>query len=169
MLEADILTEDDRVELIRGEIIPMSPISPCHTGRVKRLNRLFFTRLGDRVVVSVQAPIEVDDTSEPQPDLAVLTFHDDCYASRHPKPEDILLVVEVANTPGDYDREIKMPLDAAANMQEVWLLDVTSQCLEVFQIPTPDGYQSVQQFYRGQQVSLLAFPEVVVSVDEVLG
>jgi len=169
MVEAGILTEDDRVELIRGEIIEMTPINRRHSAHVSRLNELFILRLALLVTVGVQNPVELNDTSEPQPDISLLRRKADFYESGHPQPEDILLLVEVADTTVESDRQIKIPLYAENNIIEVWLIDINEQCVEVYREPSPNGYQNVQRFVRGQTLSILAFPEIIITVDEVLG
>ncbi len=177
MAESGILTEDDRVELLRGEIIEMSPVGRRHAACVNRLVRLFTQRLGDslrdsfasRAILSPQNPVELDDFSEPQPDIALLQPRPDFYESGHPQPEDIFLIVEVADTTAKSDREVKIPLYAEDSIAEVWLVDINKQCIEVYRTPAPSGYQNVQKFQRGQTLSIQAFPDVAITVDEVLG
>ena len=106
MLEAGILTEDDRVELIEGEVIQMTPIGKRHAACVKRLNALLGRRFGDAVIVSVQDPIHLSEGSDPQPDLALLRPRTDFYAQSHPTPADVLLLIEVADTSVEFDREM---------------------------------------------------------------
>lgn len=169
MAESGILTENDRVELIQGEVIEMSPIGRRHASCVARLTRLFTLRLGETAIVWPQNPIELDDTSEPQPDLTLLQPRPDFYESGHPQPEDIFLIVEVADTTAKSDREVKIPLYAKDNIAEVWLVDINQQCLEVYRQPSPTGYQNVQTFHRGQTIAIQAFPDIEIMVDEVLG
>lgn len=169
MVEAGILTEDDRVELIRGEIIEMTPINRRHSSHVNRLNELFVLRFAQLVTVGVQNPVELNDNSEPQPDISLLRRKADFYESGHPQPQDILLLVEVADTTVESDRQIKIPLYAETGIIEVWLVDINEQCIEVYREPSPNGYQNVQRFVRGQSLSILAFPEIIISVNEVLG
>ena len=108
--QAGAFGEDDRLELIEGEIIEMSPISPEHAAHVNRLNKLFAQALGGRALISVQNPVSLGEHSEPQPDLTLLRPRADDYAQSHPGPEDVLLVIEVAETSLDYDRTVKIPL-----------------------------------------------------------
>ncbi len=169
MVDSGILTENDRVELIRGEIIEMSPIGRRHAACVNRLVRLFTQRLGDRAIVSPQNPVELDDTSQPQPDVALLQPRPDFYELRHPQASDIFLLVEVADTTVEADREIKIPLYAQDSISEAWLVNINQQCIEVYQQPTSTGYQNIQIFQRGQSLSIQAFPDVEITVDEVLG
>ena len=169
MAESGILTENDRVELIQGEVIEMSPIGRRHASCVARLTRLFTLRLGETAIVWPQNPIELDDTSEPQPDLTLLQPRPDFYESGHPQPEDIFLIVEVADTTAKFDRGVKIPLYAKDNIAEVWLVDINQQCIEVYRQPSPTGYKNVQTFPLGQTLSIQAFPDIEITVDQVLG
>lgn len=169
MAEAGILGEDDRVELIDGEIIQMSPIGRRHAGCVNRLNRILAVRVGDRAVVAVQNPVQLSDRSEPQPDVALLIPRADFYSQAHPQPQEVLLIVEVANTTAEYDREVKVPLYAQANISEVWVVDLVGELVEVYRQPSLDGYAEVQQLRRGENFSTHAFPDVLLTVDEILG
>lgn len=169
MAQSGILKEDDRVELLRGEIVEMSPIGRRHAACVNRLNALFNKRLTDLVIVAVQNPVELDDNSEPQPDIALLRLRDDFYEAGHPQVEDVLLLVEVADTTIEFDREVKIPLYAEAGISEVWVVDINGQYLEVYLQPSLKGYQIIQKYYRGQSLTIQAFPDVSFTVDEVLG
>lgn len=128
MAEAGIFTEDDRVELIEGEILEMSPIGRIHAAHVKRLNKLFNQRLGDRVLVGVQDPVILSDFSEPEPDLSLLQPRADFYEAGHPQPEDIFLLVEVANSTVETDQYVKVPTYAKSGIVEVWLVNIDEQC-----------------------------------------
>ncbi|MDY7008238.1 MAG: Uma2 family endonuclease [Cyanobacteriota bacterium] len=169
MLEAGILTENERVELIRGEIVKMSPIGIHHAACVDRINELFFLRLAKTVTVRVQNPIRLNDNSEPEPDIALLQRRPDFYQTQHPQPEDIFLLIEVSDTTVKYDQEVKIPLYAENNIVEVWLVNLTQKCLEVYRQPTANGYQTVQTFQRGETVTIQALPNVTFTVDEILG
>ncbi|MBW4650673.1 MAG: Uma2 family endonuclease [Kastovskya adunca ATA6-11-RM4] len=169
MVDSGILTEDDRVELIRGEIVEMSPIGTRHAACVRRLNTLFSRKLDKRALIDIQNPVELDDTSEPQPDIALLQPREDFYEERHPQSKDIFLILEVADTTVKYDREVKIPLYAEDNIVEVWLVDINGRCVEVYREPTPDGYQTIQKFEQGQSLSIQAFPNVNITVNEILG
>ena len=122
MGQAGILGEDDRLELLEGEIVEMAPIGSRHQSVVDRLTRLFSNRVGDAAVVRVQGPVRLGDDSEPQPDLLLLRRRADFYATAHPGPEDVLLLVEVPDTSTEYDREVKLPLYARHGIAEVWLV-----------------------------------------------
>ncbi len=169
MAESGIFTENDRVELIRGEIIDMSPIGRRHAAGVRRLNTVLSERLGNRALIDIQNPIELDDNSEPQPDVVVLQPRPDFYESGHPQAADIFLLIEVADTTAETDRNVKIPLYAEVGIAEVWLVDISAQCVEVYRQPSAEGYLEIQRFYRGQMLSILAFPDVEIRVNEVLG
>ncbi|MFB2980585.1 Uma2 family endonuclease [Microseira sp. BLCC-F43] len=169
MVESGIIAEGERVELIRGEIIEMTPIGRRHAAGVNRLVRLFTQLLGDRAILSPQNPVELDDNSEPQPDIALLHPRPDFYEAGHPQPQDIFLLVEVADSTVETDREVKIPLYAEQSIVEVWLVDINAQCVEVYRNPTPTGYQSIQKFQRGQNLAIQAFPDINITIDQILG
>ncbi|MFN6498249.1 MAG: Uma2 family endonuclease [Nostoc sp. DedQUE01] len=169
MIESGILTQDDRVELIRGEIIDMSPIGTKHAACVKRLNKLLSQKLRDRVLIAIQDPVKLNDNSQPQPDVALLKPRDDFYATAHPQPQDIFLLVEVADSTIEYDREEKIPLYAEANIIEVWLVDIKEEIVEIYQQPTAAGYQLMQKFASSQTLSIPCFPDVNITVNEIFG
>jgi Uma2 family endonuclease len=164
MVEAGVLDEDSRVELIRGDLAVMSPINPSHASAVDRLTAVFSSTLAGRAIVRVQNPFAIGDDSEPQPDLSLLKPREDYYAAEHPGPQDLLLAVEVANTSLRYDREIKMPLYAEAGVIEVWLLNLVDNVLEVYRDPGPKGYRSLLRLSPGDTVSPLAFPDLTLPV-----
>lgn len=169
MAEAGILGEDDRVELIEGEIIEMSPIGGPHAACVDRLTRLLVIGLGDAAIVRVQNPVHLDQRSEPQPDVSLLRPRADFYASGHPSPEDILLVIEVAESSLEYDRRVKVPLYARQGIPEAWLANLNERHLVAHLDPTPDGYRTMRVFRPGEMVSPSAFPHLEIPVDEILG
>ncbi len=167
MAQAGILSEDDRVELVEGEIVQMSPISSRHASCVKRLNDLLTRKLGGHFIISVQDPIRLSEHSEPQPDLAVLAFRQDFYSAEHPTPKDVLLIIEVCETSGEFDRRVKLPIYARAGIPEVWIVDVTQGQIEVYRDPHPEGYQQSQILGRGQ--TLTAQPiSLELTIEEVL-
>ncbi len=169
MAEAGILTERDRVELIAGEIVSMSPIGYRHAAIVKRLNDLLGSRFGERVIRGIQDPIILDNQSEPQPDVVLLRPRDDYYATGHPQPEDIYLLIEVAETSISYDRDVKIPLYACAGIQEVWLINLGDNCLEVYRSPLRDRFSHVQILQPHLKVSTIAFADIHFTVAELLG
>jgi Uma2 family endonuclease len=169
MAESGIIANGERVELIRGEIIKMSPIGRRHAACVDRCNYALAAKFAGKVVVRIQNPLALDNTSEPEPDVMLLKYQDDFYESGHPHPSDVLLLIEVADSTIDSDRELKIPLYAEDRITEVWLIDINSACIEVYRYPIANGYQEIQKFCRGQKLSILAFPDVSITVDEILG
>lgn len=169
MADAGILGPEDRVELIDGEIIQMSPISDRHAACVNRANHLFVTSFGVRAVVSVQNPIQLNNYTEPEPDILVLKPRSDYYASKKVRAEDALLVVEVAHKTLRYDRYIKVPRYAAAGVPEVWIENLSADELLVYRDPGPDGYALSFPLHRGDSVTPVTFPDVVFKVEELLG
>jgi hypothetical protein len=169
MAEAGILREDDRVELLDGEIIQMTPVGPRHAGCVIELTRVLSRLMGDAAVVSVQNPVVLGEHQEPQPDVALLRPRADSYRGRHPGPEDVLLVIEVAETSVEYDRERKLPLYARAGIPEAWLVDLPADAIEVHRRPVPHGYGEVRTLRRGETLTAVNFPTLAIAVGDVLG
>jgi Uma2 family endonuclease len=169
MGDAGVLSEDDRVELLDGEIVQMSPIGSPHAGCVNRLTALFTRRLGNRATVQVQNPIVLDRHSEPQPDLTLLAPRADFYSSAHPRPRDVLLAIEVMDVSRGYDRTLKLPLYARAELREVWLVDVAARAIEVYRRPALRGYHNERRLIPGETLAPLAFPRIRFRVDELLG
>jgi len=169
MIQTGVFGEDDRLELIEGEIVEMSPISPKHAGHVKRLVKLFTRKLGERVLVSVQDPIHLSERSEPQPDLALLRPRSDDYTKSHPNPDDVLLIIEVSETSTDYDRTVKMPMYARAGIAEAWLVSLEDNEIEVYRDPSPVGYRSIRRVLPGESLAPLTFPDDSLDASEILG
>lgn len=168
MGEAGIFSEDDRVELLDGEIVEMTPIGSRHAATVARLTALFACA-GNRAIVWVQNPIRLDEHCEPQPDVALLKPRPDFYAAAHPGPADVLLVVEVAETSVAADRAVKVPLYARHGVPEMWLVDLEGGCLELYREPSPDGYKQSLVARRGEQLSPQKFPDLQLAAADVLG
>ena len=169
MAEAGLFKESDRLELIAGEIIEMSPVGMRHAACVRRLDTLLNLKLAGRAIVDTQNPVVLNNTSEPEPDVALLKLRGDFYGTAHPRPVDCFLLVEVADSTIDYDRQIKIPLYAANGIAEVWLVDLNGETVEVYRQPGPSGYQSLGRFIRGQTLTVAAFANLSLTVDEVLG
>jgi Uma2 family endonuclease len=170
MGECGILRSDERLELIAGHIIAREPINSRHAGTVDRLTRLWTSRLGDRAIVRVQNPLVLPaQASEVQPDLMLLAPRADFYTPAHPTPPDVLLLIEVADTSLLLDRRVKMPLYAQGGVAETWLCDLTTGRVDVHRDVTAGRYATIRRFTRAQRLAPAAFPDVVVSVEELLG
>lgn len=168
MVRAGILKEDDRVELIEGEIIEMTPIDPRHALCVDRLTDRLTALLRGRAITRVQGPISLAPDSEPQPDLALFRPPMARYTESHPGPADLFLVIEVAQTSVEHDRARKMALYARAGVPEAWLVNLPAQVIEVYREPAREGYRNVRTAGRGQRLAPEAFPEVTLAVDEIV-
>ncbi len=169
MTEAGILLEDDCVELIEGEIIKMSPIGSRHAACVKRINALLNHRISGAEIVSVQDPILLSDYSEPEPDIALLKFREDFYAQSLPAVNDVLLIIEVADTSIEYDRDVKLPLYARSGIPAVWLVDLSCDTVEVYSEPASGAYPKCDHLHRGGVLKLQGCPWISIKVEEILG
>jgi Uma2 family endonuclease len=166
MGEAGILTDDDRVELIEGELVAMAPIGSEHIAATNALNRLLVLAVGDRGIVSAGNPVRLTRHSEPQPDFSILKPRDD-YRKTMPRPEDTMLAVEVANTSLDYDRKVKLALYARSGIPEVWIVNLAAEEVEVYRSPVADDYTSVTRAGRLDTLTIEATPGVVIPVDKI--
>jgi Uma2 family endonuclease len=146
----------------------MSPIGSKHAATVKRLNRISGRLLQERALIGVQDPLQLDDYSEPQPDLTILSSREDDYEASHPAADEVLLVIEVSDTTADYDRDVKVRAYARAGIMEAWLVDLTAGWVEVYREPSPAGYKLLRKALPGETVSPLAFPDVVVAVGDII-
>jgi Uma2 family endonuclease len=168
MGEVGILTRDDRVELIRGEIITMSPQGRRHRAFIDNLTRLLATRLADRAIVSIQMPIVLAHDTEPEPDVQVLRCRAVPYKDREAYADDALLLIEVAQSSLAYDRSTKLALYAAARIPEYWVVDSAAESIEVHRTPHADGYREVTRVTDPTaKVALQAFPDVALALAEV--
>ena len=169
MAEVGILAADERVELIAGQIVQKMPKGPRHSALCKRIEKLIEPLLGDDVLVRLQDPIQLDLYSEPEPDIAVVPPNNSFYEDHHPTPNEIYLIVEIADSTIERDLQLKADLYAAAGIIDYWVVNVQAQQLHVFRQPQVDGYQR-QTILRGQQsVDILAFPECSIAVQSGFG
>lgn len=169
MIEAGIIREGSRVQLIEGEVLEMAAMGSKHAACVNRLNRLFNRCVGEKVIVSVQCPIRLGESSEPEPDIALLKSRDDFYANAHPTPEDVLFVVEVSDTSLRHDRETKLSHYARAGISEAWTVNLPEETVEVHARPTGGGYRETVRAKRGEAVASRAVPGLELAVEDVLG
>jgi Uma2 family endonuclease len=164
MGEAGIFCEDDRVELIEGEVIDMPPIGSSHAGTVTWFVALLHKALAGQAIVTSQNPVRLGEHSEPQPDIAVLRFRSDFYRKSHPQPEDVLLLIEVADTTVRYDREIKIPLYARYGIPEAWLIDLQTERVEIYLQPSSDRYRQILLPANDEQITPSLLPDVSLSL-----
>lgn len=167
--EVGLFGEDERVELIRGEIIEMRPINVPHTLRVNRLTMLLAPLLVGRAIVSVQNPIQLDDLTLPQPDIALWNlarYEEDKVVAG---ASQLFLVIEVADSSIAYDRRAKGVLYAGAGIADYWIVNLQANVIEVYREPRPTGYRAVTRYEPGETLSPLAFADVALAVSDVLG
>jgi Uma2 family endonuclease len=169
MVDAGILDENDRVELIRGEIVRMAPIGSRHAGCVAALNQWLVTALVGRAILWPQNPVTLPPYSEPQPDIMLVEPRTDFYRTGHPCALDVLLLVEVADTTIRYDRRVKVPLYAEESIREVWIVDLAGEAIHVYRDPHEGSYRHVERLGREASVAPDAFPDLVLSVSAILG
>lgn len=166
MSDLGILTENDRVELIRGEIVEKPSIGELHAACMRILTQRFGQAFRDVAIVSPQSPIRLAD-SEPEPDVAILAPQSDFYATAHPQPTDVFLVVEVADASLDFDRQVKGPLYAENGVAEYWILNLPDRTLEVHRGPLATGqYAEVRVLQAGDSTDLVELPGITFAVAE---
>ena len=170
MAEAGVFGEDDRVELVDGEIVEMAAVGSYHAGCVICLTALFTQKAGDRVFVSVQNPVKLHELTSFQPDLAILFPRDDFYMNSHPTAKDVLLIVEVSDSSVDYDRNVKIPRYAQAGVPEVWQINLVYGLIDTFSDldPVTVRYRSMQRFSPGQRIVPTQLPDISLEVSQIL-
>ncbi|MBU6276971.1 MAG: Uma2 family endonuclease [Planctomycetes bacterium] len=164
MAAVGIIGPEARVELVAGEILDMSPIGSLHAALVRALARRLAEAAGNRAIVAVGDPLHLDDASEPQPDLALLAPRGDWYAAAHPRPADVLLVVEVAESSLAYDLGVKVPLYGRHGIPEAWVIDARTRTAHVFREPSAEGYARRLDVPADGVLASLAFPADVLSI-----
>jgi Uma2 family endonuclease len=169
MIGAGIIREGERVQLIEGEIVQMAALGSPHAACVDRTAQWFTVRTVGRAQTRVQSPIRLPPRSEPEPDITLLRPCEDFYASGHPQPDDVLLVIEIAHSSLARDRRRKIPLYARAGVREVWLVDLNAGTITVHREPRGARYGDVTVHRRGDAISPLALQDLVVGVNEILG
>lgn len=167
MIELGLITDYEKAEIIEGELIKKMTIGDRHAFVVDFLTKFFIKNAPETVRVRVQNPLRMSDYNEPEPDivLADLTKYD---GKRHPRPAEVILVVEVADASLKYDRNTKLPLYAAAGIPEIWIVNLQNDIVEVHQKPSLDIYQLTTVFKRGETVISSVMPDLRIDVDKIL-
>jgi len=168
MIAAGILTAGDRVELLDGLIIEMVPQEPPHASTTSSFGNDFVVLFAGKAWVRQQLPITIAPNSEPEPDIAVVKLNSTRYRDRHPTPEDVYLLIEVAASTLNYDRTRKVNVYAKANIPEYWIIDVNQRQLLVFREPIGNTYQVEFVLNGTDAIAPVAFPEVVIELAKVL-
>ena len=169
MGEADIFTEDDRVELIDGQVRELLPITPLHAAIVNRLMATLVELLNRSAIVHVQNPVQLDPHNETLPDIAIIKARGDYYTTAHPGPRDTLLVIEVADSSLAYDLYEKAPLYAKSMISELWVVDLEAEVVRVFTQPGQSGYASERVVARGATIASTSVEGLRVEVNEIFG
>ena len=169
MAETGVIAPNARVELLDGEIIDMSPIGPFHGSVTKYLLNYLTEHAQHRWLVTAQDPVHLDDHSEPQPDVMLVKRASDFYRKRHPGPQDVFLLIEVADNTLAYDREPKLPAYGRSGIPEVWIANLDERVVEVYREPNSSGYGSSVMLRHGDSARPLLFPDIAVRVGELLG
>lgn len=169
MAEFGIFRPDARVELIEGEIIKMAPIGSLHSFVTAGLVEILLRRLAGRAIVHIGDPLGIPPRSEPQPAISLLAPREDRYRDSHPEPKDVLLVIEVSEATLAFDMAIKAPVCARNSVREVWVVDARSERVHVLSQPSEQGFQDTREARSGQSLAPVAFPDVAIAVDEILG
>ena len=167
MIATGILTKDDHVELLEGEILEMTPIGLGHAACTANLLRIFILGIDGRGIVWPSGTIHLSDRSAPQPDLAVLRPNPRKYRDAYPVPEDALLLVEISDSSLRRDRELKLPLYARPGIHEYWIVGVQDEVVDVYTSPVNVNYASARIVRRGDFVSPAAFPDLAIAVDDI--
>ncbi|MBG1265235.1 Uma2 family endonuclease [Nostoc sp. WHI] len=176
MAETGIFHPEERLELIAGQIIRMSAKGTAHESAITRTERLLRQRLGDKVLLRIQSPVQLDDYSEPEPDISVVKLNPLDYEDHHPDASEVFLLIEIADSSLKYDREVKAmasPTPRAiayskSGIIEYWILDVNKRKLYMYRLPSPDGYHSESIFAEDVTISPLAFPDCAITIRELL-
>lgn len=168
MAKNGILRRGARVELLEGQIIDMSPIGPLHGGVATEIAQIFTMLARGRYITRVQNPIRLDDHSEPEPDIAIVKSTGDFYKSAHPAPDAVLLLIEVAESSLDYDREKKLPVYGRAGIPETWIVNLDERTIEIYREPQFTGYASKAILSAGE-ARPIAFPDVSLNIQALLG
>lgn len=166
--EANIFPPGSRIELIEGEILEMAPIGSNHAGHSKRLNNLFTLLVKDRAITAVQDPLQLGKFSEPEPDFMLLKPQADFYCSRHPNAEDVLLLIEVADSSLSFDQNQKLRLYARHGIPEYWLLNLNNSCLEVYRQPMGEVYGEKTTLRSGDSITLSLLPDIQIRISDIL-
>ena len=170
MAKAEILGHWERVQLIEGEIVVMSPVGNRHAAGVDLLTTEFATsgRLAGRAIVRVQNPLAIWEKSDPEPDFQLLILRDDHYAQNAPRPEDVLLAVEVSDSTLNHDVNEKLPMYAAAGVPETWIMNLREDFIDSHSDPSPDGYRTTRRYRIGDVIAPLAFPDLEIEVSRLI-
>ncbi len=168
MGEAGIFPVESHLELINGEIIEMAPIGSNHAGHLNRLNQILNQSISSQAIISIQNPLQLNDLSEPEPDLMLLRPNADFYSSKHPSANDVLLLIEVADSSLAYDQNHKLRLYALHQIPEYWILNLADKSLEAYRQPKNGVYSEKTTFYTGDNITLSQLQNISIKIADIL-
>jgi len=168
MAEVGILGPEERLELIDGDILCVPRQTPRHSACIMRIHNTWMEFIKGVAMPSVRSPLRIDIWNEPEPDLKWIVWRDDYYTSRHPIPSDVLLLIEVADSSLEFDRQVKVPLYGRVGVQELWIANLVDDQVEVWRDPTPGGFGTSKLLKRGASIRPLAFPDLLLRSDDIL-
>ena len=166
---AGVLADGERVELIDGEIITMSPIGDEHSASVGATAHFLVPMASGRANVRIQDHLRLDERNQPEPDIALVKWRDDFYRHRAPGADDVLLLIEVSDSSPSYDRNVKLALYARFLIPEVWLANIPARIIEAYTEPTDGKYAAARVYRPGETISPAAFPDIALPVSEIIG
>ena len=169
MIQRGILTRNDKIELLEGDLIKMSAVGPRHAACVERLSEILQHEFGRTTSLRHQNPVELSNISEPEPDITILRRRDDFYTNAHPTPDDVLLLIEISESTLAKDRGAKLSAYAKAGIVEYWIVNLQEDLIEVYTNPTGSSYDTARIVHRDEKISPLLLPSAVLEADEVLG
>jgi Uma2 family endonuclease len=169
MIKAGVFDGKERVELIEGEFVKKMTQGDLHIGCINYLNRFFSQNCSEDVLISVQNAVRMNIFSAPEPDVALLRFRNDFYSTGKAQPEDVLLLIEVADTTVSSDRRVKIPLYANAEVPEVWLVNLPRKIIEVYTEPKNGKYQIVRKATKSETITPKMIADLSVKVADIVG
>ncbi len=168
MIEAGLLHPEEQVELLEGQIINMTPQGPFHAATTDYTTEYLRHTLAGKALLRCEKPIALNQYSEPEPDIAVVHLHPYRYANGHPQASEVYLLIEVADTTLEYDRNTKAKIYAKAGIEDYWVLNTKKRQLHIFREPMIDGYSQEDILVETASISPLAFPEITVEISRLL-
>ncbi len=168
LMEKGVLNPEERIELIQGQLITMSPKGTLHTSATRRISKTLSISLANKAAIYTQDPIQLNDYSEPEPDVSVVKFDPLDYVSHHPQAEEVYLLIEVADSSLEYDCQVKAQLYAQSGINDYWVIDVRDRKLFLFRKPHQSDYKIKQILTENESINLLSFPDICLSISELL-
>lgn len=168
MIDAGVFIGDSNYELINGEIVSKMTQGHLHISCINRLANLLIPKLVGKAIVSIQNAVSIGEISEPEPDVSILKYRDDFYENAKPTEKDVLLLIEVSDSMTSYDRKVKISLYAQANIEEVWLINLTRKIVEVYTQPENGKYKIAAKVGKTQSITPKLIPNITIEVSDII-